>query len=112
MLSGAAQYKKIVLKMDSNLRSEQSIMDESTAQFRQKFKAQLIEWLQLEDKTPEDIKDDEPLFGSGLGLDSLDAVEIVIALKREYGIEQSEVDQKREIFTSFATLSDFVQNHK
>lgn len=87
-------------------------MDEQTLQFRQEFKEKLIEWLALEDKTPEDIKDEEPLFGEGLGLDSLDAVEIVIALKREYGIPQAEVDKKREIFMTFATLADFVQANK
>lgn len=84
-------------------------MDEATAKFRLEFKKNLIEWLQLEDKTPEEIKDDEPLFGSDLGLDSLDAVEIVIMLQRKYGIPQRDVDQKREIFATFATLSDFVQ---
>jgi acyl carrier protein len=87
-------------------------MDDATLKFRQEFKQKLISWLQLEDKQPEDIKDDEALFGTGLGLDSLDAVEIVIALKREYGIPQNAVDQKREIFTTFATLSDFVQNYQ
>ena len=84
-------------------------MDEKTASFRRDFKANLIEWLQIEDKTPDDIIDDQPLFGEGLGLDSLDAVEIVIMLQRKYDINQREVDQKREIFATFATLSDFVQ---
>lgn len=86
-------------------------MDETTVKFRQEFKQKLISWLQLEDKQPKDIKDDEALFGTGLGLDSLDAVEIVIALKREYGIPQNAVDQKREIFATFASLSDFVQQY-
>ena len=84
-------------------------MDEQTANFRRDFKANLIDWLQIEDKTPDDIVDDQPLFGEGLGLDSLDAVEIVIMLQRKYNINQREVDQKREIFATFATLSDFVQ---
>lgn len=84
-------------------------MDEQTANFRREFKANLIEWLQIEDKTPDNIVDDEPLFGEGLGLDSLDAVEIVIMLQRKYNINQREVDEKREVFTTFATLSDFVQ---
>ena len=84
-------------------------MDEQTANFRRDFKANLIAWLQIEDKTPDDIVDDQPLFGEGLGLDSLDAVEIVIMLQRKYDINQREVDQKREIFATFATLSDFVQ---
>ena len=84
-------------------------MDEKTTQFRTQLKAKLIEWLSLEGKTPDDIIDDQPLFKEGLGLDSLDAVEIVIALKREYGIPQAAVENKREIFATFATLSDFVQ---
>ena len=84
-------------------------MDEKTTQFRTQLKAKLIEWLSLEGKTPNDIIDDQPLFKDGLGLDSLDAVEIVIALKREYGIPQSAVENKREIFATFATLADFVQ---
>lgn len=84
-------------------------MDQKTREFRDGLKLKMIEWLNLEGKRPEDIGDDDALFGSGLELDSLDAVEIVIALKREYGIQQAEVDQNREIFRSFATLSDFVQ---
>ncbi len=87
-------------------------MDETTSQFRQEFKTKLIEWLSLEGKKPEDIVDDQPLFKEGLGLDSLDAVEIVIALKREYGIPQSAVENKREIFATFATLADFVQKNR
>ena len=87
-------------------------MDENTTQFRTELKAKLIEWLSLEGKTPDDIIDDQPLFKEGLGLDSLDAVEIVIALKREYGIPQASLENKREIFATFATLSDFVQANK
>ncbi len=87
-------------------------MDENTVKFRQELKAKLIEWLSLEGKKPEDIQDDQALFKEGLGLDSLDAVEIVIALKREYGIPQSAIENKREIFATFATLADFVQKNR
>ena len=87
-------------------------MDEQTAQFRRELKEKLILWLQLEDKKAEDIIDDDPLFKTGLGLDSLDAVEIVVALKREYGIPQGKLENNRAIFATFATLADFVQAHK
>lgn len=87
-------------------------MDEQTAAFRTELKQNLIDWLQLLDKTPADVIDDEPLFKEGLGLDSLDAVEIVILMQREYGIPQSEVEGKREIFATFATLADFIQTKR
>lgn len=87
-------------------------MDEQKAAFRQELKENLIDWLQLLDKTADDVKDDEPLFKEGLGLDSLDAVEIVILMQRKYGIPQSEVEGKREIFATFATLADFIETKR
>ncbi len=80
--------------------------------FRQEFKENLVDWLQLMDKTAADIKDDEPLFKEGLGLDSLDAVEIVILMQRKYGIPQTAVENKREIFATFASLADFVMANR
>lgn len=87
-------------------------MDEKTQAFRLELKRNLIEWLQLLDKTPEDIKDEEPIFKTGIGLDSLDAVEIVILMQRTYGIPQKEVENKREIFATFASLADFIAEHR
>ena len=84
-------------------------MDDSVIAFRKEFKQNLIEWLQMENKTPEDIDDDEPLIGKGLGLDSLDAVEVVIMLQRKYDISQKDIESRREIFATLATLSDYVQ---
>ncbi len=80
--------------------------------FRKELKENLIDWLQLMDKTADDVKDDEPLFKEGLGLDSLDAVEIVIMMQRKYGIPQSEVENRREIFATFATLADFIMANR
>jgi acyl carrier protein len=88
---------------------ESGIMDNSVIAFRAEFKRNLIEWLQMENKTPEDIDDDAPLFGKGLGLDSLDAVEIVIMLQRKYNIPQKDIETSREVFATLATLSDYVQ---
>ncbi len=86
-------------------------MDDVQA-FRRELKENLIDWLQLMDKTADDVVDDQPLFKEGLGLDSLDAVEIVIMMQRKYGIPQSEVENKREIFATFASLADFVMAHR
>ena len=79
-------------------------MSEDVQAFRRELKENLVDWLQLMDKTADDVKDDEPLFREGLGLDSLDAVEIVILMQRKYGIPQSEVENRREIFATFASL--------
>ena len=55
-------------------------------QLKQQLKQQIITFLNLTDKKPEDIKNDEPLFGEGLGLDSIDSIELIVLLSREYGI--------------------------
>ena len=87
-------------------------MNEDVAAFRRELKENLVDWLQLMDKTADDVKDDEPLFKTGLGLDSLDAVEIVILMQRKYGIPQTEVENRREIFATFATLADFIMANR
>ena len=87
-------------------------MNEDVAAFRRELKENLVDWLQLMDKTADDVKDDEPLFKTGLGLDSLDAVEIVILMQRKYGIPQAEVENRREIFATFAALADFIMANR
>jgi acyl carrier protein len=71
-------------------------------------KEQLIEALQLEDLSADEIDDDAPLFGEGLGLDSVDAIELVIFLENRYGIKIDNVGQSKEIFVSIRTLTDFI----
>ena len=80
--------------------------------FRSELKQNLVDWLQLMDKTAADIRDEEPLFKTGLGLDSLDAVEIVILMQRKYGIPQSMVENRRDIFATFASLADFIMANR
>ena len=75
---------------------------------RHKLKSLLIERLKFEDMTPEDIPDDQPLFAGGLGLDSIDALEIVVMLESEFGLKVKNESSAREHFRSIASLADFV----
>jgi acyl carrier protein len=73
----------------------------------------LIETLQLEDVGPADIDAQAPLFGEGLGLDSVDALEIAVALKRRYGIQLSPNSQEtRKYFASVRTLAELLMLHR
>lgn len=78
------------------------------AEIRKKLKGLLVSELSLEDVNPDEIADDEILFGEGLGLDSLDAVEIVVILQRHFGLEVKDMEQGREIFYSIDTLSRYI----
>ncbi len=82
------------------------------AQIRKDLKEMLVRDLSLEDIKPEDIKDNEILFGNGLGLDSLDAVEIVVLLQRNYGLEVKDMEKGREIFYSIDTLARYIQENR
>lgn len=77
--------------------------------FKHRLKELLIERLKFEDMTPEDIGDDEPLFAGGLGLDSIDALEIVVMLETEFGIKVKNESAARDYFRSVSTLAELVE---
>lgn len=76
------------------------------------LKQQIVEYLNLLDIKPEDIKDDEPLFGGDLGLDSIDSLELVVLLEREYGIKITNPTEGRKIFVDINRMADYIVNHK
>ena len=73
------------------------------------LKARIIKALQLEDIRPDQIEDDAPLFGTGLGLDSIDALELVVMLEEDYGIVIKDIEEGRPAFRSVRTLAEFIQ---
>ena len=73
----------------------------------------MVESLNLEDVAPADIDPEAPLFNAGLGLDSIDALELALAISKRYGFQlRSDNDENRRIFASLRALSDHVQQHK
>lgn len=76
------------------------------------LKCQIIDALNLEGMTPEDIGNDSPLFGDGLGLDSIDALELIVILDKNYGIKLSGPAQGKEIFRNIDTLAEYIRAHR
>lgn len=78
----------------------------------EQLKNQIIEALNLEDMTAADIDADAPLFGEGLGLDSIDALELIVLMERQYGIKLSNPAEGKEIFKSVSTIADYVSKNR
>ncbi len=84
-----------------------------TAELKQQLKTQIISFLNLTDMQPDDIKDEEPLFGdNGLGLDSIDSLEMIVLLHREYGIAIKDPREGRKILVDINTLVDHIEKNR
>lgn len=87
-------------------------MTEQTATQRE-LATLIVACLNLESMTPEQIAPDAPLFGGDLGLDSIDALEIALAVSKHYGFQlRSDNPDNRQIFTSLRTLSEHIEQHR
>ena len=83
-----------------------------TAELKQQLKKQIVEFLNLTSVNPADIKDDEPLFGEGLGLDSIDSIELIVLLGREYGINIQDPKEGRKILVDINTMVAYIEQHR
>ena len=75
------------------------------------LKKLIIDELKIEDVEPEDIGDTDALFGDGLGLDSLDAVELVVILKKHYNIDLEDMEKARAAFASIKALATYIRTN-
>lgn len=83
-----------------------------TAELKEQLKRQIIEFLNLISVKPEDIKDEDPLFGEGLGLDSIDSIELIVLLGREYGIDIKDPKEGRKVLTNINTMAAYIEEHR
>jgi len=81
-------------------------------QLKLQLKEQIIEALSLEDITPADIEDAAPLFGEGLGLDSIDALELLMVLDKNYGIKFQDRAESKAVFASINAMADYVAKNR
>jgi acyl carrier protein len=82
------------------------------SELKEELKAKIIEQLNLEDVSVANIADDDALFGDGLGLDSIDALELIVMLDKDYGIRLSDPKEGRKIFESVQVMADYIEAHR
>lgn len=79
---------------------------------KEELKSKIIDVLNLEDITPADIQDEDALFGEGLGLDSIDALELIVLMDKDYGIKLSDPKLGKAIFESIETMAAYIAEHR
>ncbi len=81
-------------------------------ELKTELKEKIIEILNLEDIAIRDIDDNDSLFGDGLGLDSIDALELIVLLDKDYGIQLTDPKEGKEMFKSIAVLAEYIAKHR
>lgn len=76
------------------------------------LKVQIIAQLNLQDLTPDDIGDDQPLFVEGLGLDSIDALELIVLLQQQYKVKLTNAEEGPKVFRSVRTMAEYITAHQ
>ena len=79
---------------------------------KQELKEKIINVLNLEDIAVEDVSDNDPLFGDGLGLDSIDALELIVMLDKDYGIKLADPKEGKAIFESIETMAKYISENR
>ncbi|MEJ7643557.1 MAG: phosphopantetheine-binding protein [Chryseolinea sp.] len=87
-------------------------MQQSVEELTQELKQELIKQLNLEEMLPPDFDENTPLFGEGLGLDSIDSLELVVLLDRNYGIKLKDPKEGRTVFHSIKTMAEYVHANR
>lgn len=82
------------------------------SELKQELKERIIQQLNLEDISIEDLEDDTPLFGDGLGLDSIDALELIVMLDKSYGIKLADPKEGRKVFETISTMAAYIETHR
>ncbi len=87
-------------------------MELKMSDLRTELKQSIIEQLNLEELSIDDIDNDDSLFGDGLGLDSIDALELIVLLEKDYGIKLTDPNQGKEIFISINKMAEYIESHR
>jgi acyl carrier protein len=87
-------------------------MQQSLDELKQELRAELIKQLNLEDMLPPDFDENTPLFGEGLGLDSIDSLELVVLLDRNYGLKLKDPKEGRAVFYSINSMAEYIYNNR
>ncbi|MCD4682943.1 MAG: acyl carrier protein [Bacteroidales bacterium] len=82
------------------------------AELTEKLKKEIIEVLNLEDLETDDIENNAPLFGDGLGLDSIDALELIVLLEKNYGIKLEDPKEGKNVFYSVQAMADYIEKNQ
>ena len=86
--------------------------DVDVSSFRREIKTLIIDLAKLQDMTPEDIADDRELFANGLGLDSIDMLEVIVNVEKRYGFKVQNTEEGRKALQNISTLSDAILQHR